>query len=110
MCNLSVNCLGDEMKIIIRPRRMGKTTELIKQSGKEWKYIVCHSHQEAIRIQEQARRINIKIPLPITYQEFLAKEYYGKRIKGFLIDNIDFLLQYISIVKIDTITLTKEDE
>lgn len=98
------------MKIIIRPRGMGKTTELIRQSNKEWKYIVCHSHQEAVRIQEQARRINIEIPLPITYQEFLEKQYYGKGIKGFLVDNVGMLLQSLSPVKIDTITLTDGEE
>lgn len=96
------------MKIIIKPRRMGKTTELIKQSNKEWKYIVCHSQQEALRIQEQAQRIDIEIPLPITYQEFLKKQYYGRVIRGFLIDNADMLLQHISPVNIDTIILTGE--
>jgi len=98
------------MKIIIKPRGMGKTTELIKQSSKEWKYIVCHSHKEATRIQEQARRINVEIPLPITYQEFLEKQYYGKGIKGFIIDNADMLLQSLSPVKIDIITLTDGEE
>ena len=96
------------MKVILKPNMSGKTTELIKQSGKEWKYIVCISRDEATRIQGQSIKLKIDIPFPITFHEFIKGDYYPHGIKGFLLDNVDMWLQSLSSVKIDTITLTED--
>lgn len=94
------------MKTYIIPRGKGKTTELIKKSAESGDYIVCSRHDEANRIQAEAQDKGFKIPLPITYDEFLKKRYYEKGIRGFLIDNADMFLQSLSNVPINSITVS----
>jgi len=85
-----------EIKLIIRPMRGGKTTELIKRCAERGGYIVCRSLEEAGRIFGQAKQMGLKIPFPISYDEFVNRKYYGKGVKKFHIDNIDMLVIYIS--------------
>jgi hypothetical protein len=97
------------MEIIQKPRNDGKTTELIKKSAENFSYIVCHDHQEAHRISEQARLMELNIPFPITFNEFLQGQFSGRGINSFLIDNADWLLNSLAKgVEIKCITLTKE--
>lgn len=93
------------MEKIIMQRGYGKTTQLIKKSAKSGNYIVCHSLDEAIRIQSEAKKMGLDIPLPIAYEEFIEKRYHGKNISGFLIDNIEMFLQHLSDVPIRAITM-----
>lgn len=94
------------MNKIILGRGKGKTTQLIELSGNTSSYIVCINQRECHRIVSIAREMKIDIPFPLTYDEFINKKYYGKGIKGFLIDNAELLLEYMSSVKIDAITLS----
>ena len=99
------------MKCIIRPRQLGKTTELIKLASKgRYKLIVCHNQNEARRIFKLARNMDLNIPLPISYREFLDKSYCGNNIEAFLIDNVDLFLGYLTEVPIEVITITEEDK
>jgi len=93
------------MKIIFRPRRAGKTTDLIKECSEKGGYMVCHNYEEAHRVFKLAKDMGLNIPLPITYAQFVNKEYYGIGVKSFHIDNIDMLITYISSVPVETITL-----
>jgi hypothetical protein len=93
------------MEKIIMPRGTGKTHQLIIKSADTGDYIVCHSIDEALRIQHESNKLGVKIPLPITYNEFIKNEYYAKGIKGFLIDNVEKLLQSLTEVPIKAITL-----
>lgn len=95
------------MKIIYKEKNGGKTMELIKLSHETKHYIVCHKLEEANCIFNEAKEMGYDIPLPITYHEFI-KGKYGEFVSGFLIDNVDCLLEYISKVPITAITLTKE--
>jgi hypothetical protein len=94
------------MEKIILERGKGKTAELIKKSAESGHYIVCSSIDEASRISAQARSMGLDIPLPISYREFIAREYSSTNIKGFLIDNADLLIQVISRVPVTAITMT----
>lgn len=94
-----------EMEIIIMNRGHGKTYQLIKKSASSGDYIVCHNQNECSRIAAEAQEMKMKIPFPITYQEFMDKHYYGKWISGFLIDNIEMFLQTLTEVPINVITL-----
>lgn len=94
------------MDIIITARRAGKTSNLIVRSNQSGAYIVCFNQDECARIAEQAKEMNLTIPFPITYNEFLKGQYYARGIKGFLIDNVDALLQQQTTVNIEAITLT----
>ena len=95
------------MKIIAKPARTGKTHELIKLSAETGDYIVCKSLHEANGIQCIAMDLGLKIPLPITYREFIAGDY-SPNIKGLLIDNVDRIVQYMArpTATINAITLS----
>ena len=93
------------MKKIIKARGDGKTTDLIQLSHETGAYIVCRSQETCSMISAMAREQKLDIPFPITYQEFLEGRY-GMRISGFLIDDADELLQRLSRVPIDAITMT----
>ncbi|HMR88488.1 MAG TPA: hypothetical protein PKD51_10055 [Saprospiraceae bacterium] len=93
------------MQKIIMQRGHGKTTQLIKISAKSGDYIVCHKLDEANRIQNEAQQMGYKIPLPITYDEFVQKRYFDKNISGFLIDNLEMFLQHLSSVPVNAVTM-----
>ena len=94
-----------EMRKILKPRGDGKTTDLIHMSHETGAYIVCRSQETCSMISAMAREQNLDIPFPITYQEFLDGKY-GMWISGFLIDDVDELLQRLSRAPIAAITMT----
>lgn len=102
------------MKLLYKHRQTGRTTELIQRCAKaekngEVSYIVCHTQNEAYRIAERAKQMNLIIGFPITFDEFLNHSYAGQNIDNFFIDNADMLLQRMAYgIKIHTISVTKE--
>ena len=96
------------MKIIVRPRQGGKTTELVKMAHKHNGYIVCLNHLEVARVFEESQHMECKINFPITFHEFLNHEYNDKGVKKFYIDNVEMLIQQLTNVPIEAITLTGE--
>lgn len=93
------------MKIIVRPRRAGKTYDLIKQAAEENLYIICPNRSQVHDIADQARKMELVIPFPLTWQEFIQQQYYGKHIEGFVIDNLDICIQSMSPVEIKAVSL-----
>lgn len=93
------------MDVIIRGRGKGKTTECIKRSAEKFYYIVCINHKEALRVAEEARRLDLAIPFPLTAFEFNQRLYYPAGVKGLIIDNADQILAQMARVPIDLITL-----
>lgn len=97
------------MEKIIMPRNSGKTTLLIKKASETNSYIVCSTQSECIRLQDEALYMGLRIPLPITYSEFLNGEYDKSGIKSIMIDNVELFLQSITNVRIKAITLSDEN-
>lgn len=107
------------MKLILRARGEGKTTELIHLAAKERLCIICLSKEECNRIMEQSKQLGCDIPDPRTFYEFFRGYHNsyntmitrdGKNIKGFAIDNADMLLQQLAQgTPIEYITMTKEE-
>lgn len=96
------------MEAIIAKRGCGKTTRLIQKCAAHGGYIVCHSHDEAFRVSEEARRMEVQIPFPLSYDEFCSGQFYTRGIKCFHIDNADELIRHLARgVKVETITLTE---
>lgn len=97
------------MNIIHKERGTGRTTELIKRSAETHEYIVTLNRAAVLNTQELANKMMLSIPCPLTFDEFIRGKYYSRGIKGFLIDNADIMLEYISQnVPINAITLEKE--
>jgi len=101
---------------IVGGRQSGRTTKLIElaaeaEANGEFCYIVCHSNSEAYRISRMAKQMEKAIQFPLTYDEFLQRQYHGAHIKKFFIDNADMLLQRLSpVVPIAAMTLYEDGE
>jgi len=100
------NWKGYGMKVIIKPRGWGKTTELIKLAAENEGYIVCHSLQEVDRISQQARDMELNIRYPITYKEIKDNPLYSRFSIPIMIDNAEKFIEYIIGNPVDWITLT----
>lgn len=101
------------MKVILRHRNTGRTQELIllcSQAEKrgEASYIVCSTEREAHRIFVEAQDLESPVAFPITYDEFLNRQYAARNIQNFFIDNADQLLQYFTVVTIQAVTMELE--
>lgn len=97
-----------KMQIICKGRGKGKTIDLITLAGNTNKLIVCSTQKEADRIHRVARKLGMRIHVPITYTEFLRGDFYIPGMQSFLIDNVEELLQKIGRgVPIEAITITK---
>ncbi len=90
------------MKVLLGKRRSGRTTELIKKSAVDRFYIVCHSQKECSRVFEEAKKMKLSIPFPITFDE-LRKKLTGPGVRGVHIDNADLLLEQLAGVEIGTV-------
>lgn len=96
------------MKIIAKPRYIGKTTELIKLSAKTNAYILVANRSRQKMVAELARSMNINIPYPVTVDDYMRTKFRGSFIKHILIDDADDVLRiFFNIVVIDAITITE---
>jgi len=94
------------MDVIVTGRQGGKTTRLIREAAEQFAYIVCPTCEEAHRVFRQAYDAGIRIPHPITFDEFRAGHYYGKGIRAFMFDNLDMCVQSMTSVPVTAVTLT----
>lgn len=103
------------MKIIYKPRRMGKTRDLIILASKvKYGLLVCHSRDEVGRVwyemlkMERNKEIEKCPPQPITYDELLNHDY-GRYVDEIFIDNAELFLQYfLAPTKIGAISLNMD--
>ena len=97
------------MEVISTGRQAGKTVKAIKFAAENDSYIVVANKQEASMVNETARKLELHIRFPLTWEEFLDRRYQGQNIKSFVIDNADRLLQHLSpTVPVEMITVTAE--
>ena len=94
------------MRIIRANRGGGKTTELVKESNREWKYIVCKDQQRLDIIMETANHLGLDIPFPITVRELPISR--GSFIKSVLIDDLEDILPMFIGRHIDIATTSCE--
>lgn len=94
------------MKVIVRPRQGGKTTELLQLAVEHFAYIVCPDMRSARHVWDVARHLGLNIPQPITWQEFLEHRYRGAGVKAFIIDDLDACLESMTMVPIIAASMT----
>lgn len=96
------------MKKIFRPAKTFKTTELIELAFENGYTIVCRDAETADKIRAMAFGMERPICEPITFMQFHKGYFRGKEIRGFVIDDADALLQFISTVPVKAIVMTNE--
>ena len=101
------------MNIIYKKQRGGKTTQLLELASKQEGYnlVVCNSHQDVKRLWGIILEKKYGLPQPITFYDFIKRNYCGRNIENIYIDNADILLQFMcDSTKIGGITITKYDD
>ncbi len=93
------------MKIVGGGIACGKTTIIIKQCAEEGGFIVCENRQAARSIVDAARELGLTINFPITFDDFENKHYHPEGVEKFHIDNADLLLERMTKVPIETISV-----
>jgi len=85
--------MTDKITIVVKGRQKGKTTEAISLASKHWLCIVTSDRREQLRVVEKARTMGKDIPHPITWENFIRGRFsIGGG--GFIIDDLDFILDY----------------
>lgn len=99
------------MKVYYKEKGKGKTTELIKTAVKDFLYMVVKDNERAHQVFRQAKEMGLDIPFPITFREFVNGRFYGSGVRGFAIDDVDMLVEYLARGRpVKAISLTKEKE
>lgn len=103
------------MRVIASGRKTSRTTRLIEMSAElvakgEINYIVVGKHEEAYRIAQKAKEMNLNIGFPITYAELLNDTLRGSFTQKILIDNADHFLQYLVGPTIEVAAIVVEAE
>jgi len=93
------------MHKIILTKGKGKTTQLIKLSSSTKGVIVTSTSDRAKKIIREAKSRHLSIPDPITYGQLFRKDYEGREIPGFLIDDVDLFLNYTVSLPVIALTL-----
>lgn len=101
------------MKVIARPRRSGRTDELIRLAHEadlsgEVCYIVCHSRQEAHRIAQRAAELELPVRFPVQYDELPVGR--GSFTTCVVVDNAEMLIERIVGRRVEAIVVTDAGE
>ena len=103
------------MKLIIKPRQSGKTSELIRMSEETNACILTPNWIMAEYTAEMAKKQGHDIPYPIALNDYMRTGLRDSNVRHILIDNADIVLQKIfseyvrsNGVTIDAITMSSE--
>ena len=91
------------MEIVFRARQSGKTTELIRRSAETGSYVT------AKYVTQMAANLGVVIPFPLTFEEFVSKQYLARGIRSVCVDDVDELIRYISGVPIEAVALSSHE-
>lgn len=96
------------MKVIVKPRQAGKTEELLELAVEHFAYIVCPTMSQVQYLWDRARDAGItsKMPMPISFDEFVSGRYRAGGIKAFIIDDLDLCIQQMTRVPVIAVSLT----
>lgn len=99
------------MQIVLKPSSSGKTTDLIKLCAESTQgYIVCPLRKDCDRVFAQAKEMGLKIPFPLSWDEFIKGQYYPSGIGQVFIDDLDRCIALSSMVKIAAVSMNEDSE
>ena len=84
------------MEIYISGRQFGKTTMLIQESARTGATIAVATYQMARHVEFLARKLNLKIPTPVTYAE-MFRTYRENKTKRYLVDELQMMLSQLNV-------------
>lgn len=95
------------MKIISENRKNGKSIKMVKDCAESGATIVCSHAKESFYLN-LAAEIGLEIHKPISYAEFIGGNYRKRGVASVYIDNASSLLNYMTKVPIEAITINAE--
>lgn len=94
-------------KVFSSVRRSGKTTAAIKEAAKHHLYILVPNRVQAKEIFGMALKMDLKIPYPITINEFMqGRVAESVKRQGIIVEEAQWTLHLILGSKIHMITVT----
>lgn len=88
------------IRIVSGARGTGRTTEMIRVAAESFAYIICPDYKQVAYVRDMAREMGVDIPFPLTWNQFVNGKYYGRGIRGFVIDNLDMCIQGMTSVPV----------
>ena len=90
--------------IIVADRCTGKTRHLIQKcSQDEYSIIVCPNHMMCNYTFKEAESMGVKIPMPITFEDFVRGKFSSRNVNKFYFDELGISLSGMAKgVPIDT--------
>ena len=98
------------MQVIYKVRGEGKTEELLQLAAREGLTLVLVNRCECMRLRLRAVELNLIISNPITHWDFIEGRGMRRRFTGFLIDNVEILLQNLTLTPVVGISINKEKQ
>lgn len=98
------------MEVIVRPRRGGKTTELIKRAAAEGGVILVATMSQKEHVIARAKEMKATIPEPVTFGELRCGACQGQTHPLLIDEAQDLLRQACGGVPIAAITITDDEK
>jgi len=99
------------MDVFCGGKRSGKSYYAVTQSAFTGATIVCMHKSEAKRIKQIAAELSLKIPEPMTFDDFKNNSKIKHGTSGYVIDNADILLSEMAGGRpVQAITVTYEPQ
>lgn len=97
------------MKIIVKERGAGKTTQLLLSAHRHNGYLVVPSRKRAYQVAEMARQMDLDINFPLSFDEFVKGQFHGRNCEPLWIDDVDLLLEHLARgTSIGAMTISEE--
>lgn len=96
------------INVIVGKRMSGKTHKILEAANNYNGYVVCRDKTTAQACSLYAENFGFKINFPMTFEEFLKERYIGRNVGTFHIDDAHVLLQGLTSVPIQTVTMETE--
>ena len=83
------------MKIFNLGRGQGKTTRMLYASEFNDAPIICPTEESKRYLIEQAKRLNLNIPTPMTVYDAMTNGARGERFNKVLVDEMNYVLKFM---------------
>ena len=94
------------MKVILSPRRSGKTTKMIEWLKEDEKHLrLVITHEEELRLKREYPEVRNQI---VDWESYVETHKSGSYFKTVSIDNAEMILQKYLVHPLDTITISDE--
>lgn len=93
------------MKVYLGLPKAGKTRRMLALSAETGAVLVVRDRERVRSALERARRMDLKIPQPITYAEFISGDYVERGTSRVIVDDVEGLVMHLARVPVEALTV-----